>query len=101
MFLCYITYIIYNISYIICSFYVYIIEATRQKSQEEVGHCCCKTENSNATNVEESETVNDETDARSVDSEDEDNEEEDTKVERKTTKKAQKVNKMARLFLNL
>ena len=61
-----------------------------------------KTENSNATNVEESETVNDETDARSVDSEDEDNEEEeDTNVERKTTKKAQKVNIMARLFLNL
>ena len=60
-----------------------------------------KTENSNATNVEESETVNDETDARSVDSEDEDNEEEDTKVERKTTKKVQKVNIRARLFLNL
>ena len=60
-----------------------------------------KTENSNATNVEESETVNDETDARSVDSEDEDNEEGDTKVERKTTKKVQKVNIMARLFLNL
>ena len=55
-----------------------------------------KTENSNATNVEESETVNDENDVRSVDSE-----EEDTKVERKTTKKAQKVNIMARLFLNL
>ena len=31
-----------------------------------------KTENSNATNVQESETVNDETDVRSVDSEDED-----------------------------
>ena len=60
-----------------------------------------KTENINARNVEESETVNDETDARSVDSEDEDNEEEDTKVERKNTKKAQKVNIMARLFLNL
>ena len=60
-----------------------------------------KTENSNATNVEESETVNDETDVRSVDSEDEDNDEEDTKVERKTTKKAQKVNIMARLCLNL
>ena len=45
--------------------------------------------------------MNYETDARSVDSEDEDNEEEDTKVERKTTKKAQKVNIMATLFLNL
>ena len=45
--------------------------------------------------------MNDETDARSVDSEEEDNEEEDTKVERKTNKKAQRVNIMARLFLKL
>ena len=71
----------------------------RKKSATAVAQA--KTENSNATNVEESETVNDETDARLVDSEDEDNEEEDTKVERKTTKKAQKVNIMTRLFLNL
>ena len=71
----------------------------RKKSVTAAGQA--KTENNHATSVEESETVNDETDARSVDSEDEDNEEEDTKVERKTTKKAQKVNKMARLFLNL
>ena len=83
------------------SCYVYIIAVKRQKSQEEVGHHFCTSQDRKQQRyVEEPKTENDETDARSVASEEEDNEEEDTKAEAKTTKKAHKVNIKARLFLN-
>ena len=74
--------------------------AKKVKKKSTTATAQVKTEISYAINVEESETENDETDARSVDSEEEGNEEENTKAERKTTKSPQKVNIIIRLFLN-
>ena len=76
------------------------LNAKKVKKKSATAAAHAKVENGNTANVEESQTKNDETDARLAGSEEEDNEEEDTKAEKNTTKKAQKVNAVSRLFLN-